>query len=91
MPAPGGIRLASSAAGTTICGMTANGPSPGCRTPSPGDGAGTAIRPGQPTSRPAEVKAGTNSAPRQVTVGSVTADPSVAGWRRAAEAGAALG
>ena len=52
---------------------------------------GLAIRPGQPTSRPAEVKAGTNSAPRQVTVGSITADPSVTGWRRAAEARAALG
>jgi len=48
-----------------MCGMAANGPSPGeSRSPSPGDGAGTAILPGQPASRSAEVNAGTNSAPR---------------------------
>ena len=65
MPTPGGIRLASPAAGTTMCGMAANGPSPAeSRSPSPCDGAGTTIRPGQPASRSAEVKAGTNSAPR---------------------------
>jgi hypothetical protein len=65
MPTPGGIRRASSAAGTTMCGMAANGPSPGeSRSPSPAGGAGTASRPGQLASRSAEVNAGMNSAPR---------------------------
>ncbi len=44
MPTPGGIRLASSAAGTTMCGMAANGPSPGdSRSPSPAGGAGIGV------------------------------------------------
>jgi hypothetical protein len=50
MPTPAGILLASSAAGTTMCGMAANG--------------GTGSRPSQLASRPADVNAGTNSAPR---------------------------
>ena len=50
MPTPDGILRASSAAGTTMCGMAANG--------------GTGSWPSQPASRPAEVNAGTNSAPR---------------------------
>ena len=50
MPTPDGILRASSAAGTTMCGMAANG--------------GTGSRPSQMASRPAEVNAGTNSAPR---------------------------
>jgi hypothetical protein len=49
-PGPRRLLRASSAAGTTMCGMAANG--------------GTGSWPSQKASRPAEVNAGTNSAPR---------------------------
>src|SRR3984885_2839217 len=79
MPMPAGSSRASSAAGTTMCAMAAfAGFSGRCW---PGTETWPAGRPRlcQAASCSAEVKAGTNSAPRYVTVGSRTAEPSVTG------------